>query len=82
MGQLQKISKLLEQIISKKESRQEQPEKAAEEEQNSLVAVGELLNILIMTYETKNSRLTLQALDILRKIMNFKYLSKVTEWST
>lgn len=82
MGQLQKISKLLEQIISMKESRQDQPEKAAEEEQNSLVAVGELLNILIMTYETKNSRLTLQALDILRKIMNFKYLSKVTEWST
>lgn len=82
MGQLQKISKLLEQIISMKESRQDQPEKAAEEEQNSLVAVGELLNILIMTYETKNSRLTLQALDILRKIMNFKYLSKVAKWST
>jgi len=45
-----------------------------------MTAVSELLNILIMTYETKSGRLTLQALDILRKIMNFKYLAKVAQW--
>lgn len=60
-----------------KESRGGRAEGAADEEQKSLAAVGELLNILILTYETKNGKLTLQALDILRKIMNFKYLSKV-----
>jgi hypothetical protein len=59
------------------ESKKAIAEKDADEEQKSLETVSEVLSILIMTHESKNAKLTLQALDILRKIMNFKYLSKV-----
>jgi hypothetical protein len=60
-----------------KENKKTITDKNNEEEQKSLATVSEVLSILIMTYESKNAKLTLQALDIMRKIMNFKYLSKV-----